>query len=107
MQQSFVYGTSDRRIAIFTDSAPFFIGYDGNNAWAEYDGAGLIVGRRLFTDETDFELAAWHPGSGTEWEYTDGIGSLRFTTAGDGTMRDTFAYDSFGNGRIWVCTLLK
>ena len=98
-QVRFIHDTFDRRIGIVTNSVSYYIGYDGDNAWVEYDGAGAVQARRLFADTIDAGLAAWYPATGTEWLESDVLGSLRFTTNGTGAVNSSSAFDSYGNSR--------
>ena len=98
-QVRFIHDTFDRRIGIVTNSVSYYIGYDGDNAWVEYDGAGAVQARRLFADTIDAGLASWYPATGTEWLESDVLGSLRFTTNGTGAVSSSSAFDSYGNSR--------
>ena len=45
--------------------------YDGQHAWADFDGVGLVTARYLFGDQVDEILARWQPTEGTGWYLTD------------------------------------
>jgi RHS repeat-associated protein len=70
--------------------------YDGEHAWADYDGSGNMMARYLFQDGIDQIAARWRPGEGTAWYLTDHLGTVRDLVDDTGAVVNTISYDLFG-----------
>ncbi|MEM9658328.1 MAG: hypothetical protein AAF961_08210, partial [Planctomycetota bacterium] len=101
----FIYDLFDRRIAKTVDAdgagpgvaVTVYTAYDGEHAWADFDGTGAVVARYLFGDRIDEIIARWRPAEGTAWYLTDHLGTVRDLVDDAGTLINTITYDSFGN----------
>ena len=92
----FVYDVFDRRIVKTVGGQSVVTVYDGEHAWADYDGNGVAVTRYLFGDRTDEILARHQSDTGTAWYLTDTLGSVRILTDGVGQTISRTDYGSFG-----------
>ena len=93
----YAYDVLDRRIAETVNGVSTYFINDGNELWAEVDGAGAITARYLQGAATDERIARYQPGEGTAWYLTDRLGSVRDTVDASGNLINHIDYDSFGN----------
>jgi RHS repeat-associated protein len=71
--------------------------YDGSNIWADLDGSGNLVTRRLFLDAVDAVTARISAGGTVAWYLIDRLGSVDALTDSTGAVIDRIDYDGFGN----------
>jgi RHS repeat-associated protein len=71
--------------------------YDGQNTYADFDGAGALKERYLYGPAIDELLARTDSGGTSAWYLTDRLGSVRDIANTSGTVIDHLAYDSFGS----------
>ncbi|MCI0456868.1 MAG: hypothetical protein L0Z62_07815 [Gemmataceae bacterium] len=71
------------------------VGLENWDIWADLDGSSSLTTRYLRGDAIDQLLARLGAQSG--WLLTDRQGSVRAVTDRDGVLKDTIAYDGFGN----------
>jgi RHS repeat-associated protein len=94
----------DRRIGVWEDvdgagpqgPSQRWTVYDGDNPWADFDGAGSLITRYLYSPAIDQLFARISAAGEVDWYLTDHLGSVRQIVASDGTVRDAITYDSFG-----------
>jgi RHS repeat-associated protein len=96
-EQSFTHDVLDRRIGIVANGVTTRISYLDENAWADYNAAGVATKRYLFADRIDGNLANWTATNGTQWYLTDKLGSTRALASSGGALGTNVGYDSFGN----------
>jgi RHS repeat-associated protein len=70
--------------------------YDGQNTYADFNGAGALLKRYLYGPAIDAILARTDSGGTSAWYLTDKLGTVRDITSESGTVIDHVAYDSFG-----------
>src|SRR5262249_48489177 len=74
-----------------------FYVYNGDNAWADANGTGVVTARYLFGNRID-ELLARHQGErATLWYLTDRLGTVRDLTDDSDNLLNHIKYDSYGN----------
>lgn len=96
-QQNFTHDVLDRRIGILANGVTTRISYLDENAWADYNTAGVATKRYLLADRIDGNLANWTASNGTQWYLTDKLGSIRGVANSSGALGTSVGYDSFGN----------
>ncbi len=96
-EQNFTHDVLDRRIGIVANGVETRISYLDENAWADYNAAGVATKRYLFADRIDGNLANWTATNGTQWYLTDKLGSIRALATSGGALGTNVGYDSFGN----------
>jgi RHS repeat-associated protein len=98
----FTYDVEDRRIGKSVSGsaqAPstLWTVYDGDNAFADFNGSGSLTARYLYGLGLD-DLLGRVDGSGNlAWYLTDELGSVRQLVTSSGTVLDQLTYDSYGN----------
>ena len=103
-EATFVYDVFDRRIGQIVDadgagpaaSEETWTVYDGEHAWADFDAAGNVLARYLYTETIDEIVARYRPGEGTSWYLTDRLGTVRDIVDAAGAVTNHIDYDSFG-----------
>jgi len=70
--------------------------YDGSNAVADVDQNGNVLARFATTQNIDEPLAMLR-GSATDYYESDLLGSITSVTATNGSIAQTYTFDSFGN----------
>jgi RHS repeat-associated protein len=103
-ESTYRYDALDRRIGktVDTDGAgpqsavTLHTVYDGEHAWADFEGAGAVSARYLFGDRMDEIVARWQPTIGTAWYLTDHLGTIHDLTDAAGVLSNSVTYDSFG-----------
>jgi RHS repeat-associated protein len=92
----YTYDVFDRLIVRSNNGRQVMTVYDGNHAWADFDGVGTVQARYLFGQRIDQILARWQPGSGVAWYLTDHLGTVRDLVNAVGQIINHLDYDSFG-----------
>jgi len=102
---NYVYDALNRRIAEQVDadgagvSSPVttWTVFDGENPYADFNGAGTLTERYLHGAAVDALLARSDASGVTDWYLTDRLGSVRDIVDTSGTVLYHTGYDSFGN----------
>jgi RHS repeat-associated protein len=92
---SFKYDPFGRRIYKSSSSATSVYAYDGDNLVEETNRAGGVVARYEQTQNIDEPLAMLRSGT-TNYYHSDGLGSVTSLSNADGSLAQTYQYDSFG-----------
>jgi RHS repeat-associated protein len=92
----YTYDVFDQRIAVSVDSVTTATAYDGQSAWADFNGAGAVVARYLAGAKIDQMLARFRPGEGVSWYLTDRLGSVRDLVNAAGQLINHIDYSAFG-----------
>ncbi|MEO1525906.1 MAG: putative Ig domain-containing protein [Planctomycetota bacterium] len=95
-ETEYVFDALDRRTIVEEDGESTQIVYSGENAWADFDGAGVIIAHYLFGAGRDEIVARARPGEGTAWHLADKIGSVRDVTSEEGIVVSRVDYGTFG-----------
>jgi len=92
----FTYDVENRRIgkSVISGTQTWF-GYDGQNSYADFNGAGSLTMRYLTGQALD-SLYARFDGTNTGWYLDDMLGSVRQVANTSGTVLDALTYDSYG-----------
>jgi RHS repeat-associated protein len=94
----FTYDVENRRIGKNTLSGgQSWTGYDGVNAYADFNTSGSLTYRYLFANAIDFLLARVDTSGNAMWYLTDKLGSVRENVNPSGSVLDSITYDSYGN----------
>jgi RHS repeat-associated protein len=93
---TFKYDPFGRRIEKISPTATSIFVYDGDDLVETVNSSGGIVARYTQTDNVD-EPIAMQRGSATSYYERDGLGSITSLTAANGTVAQSYTYDSFGN----------
>jgi len=101
---TYVYDALNRRIAEQIDADGAGAGspvttwtvFDGENPYADFDGAGTLTERYLHGAAVDALLARSDASGITDWYLTDRLGSVRDIVNTSGTVLYNTGYDSFG-----------
>jgi RHS repeat-associated protein len=94
----FTYDLQNRRIGKNTLSGgQSWTGYDGVNAYADFNSGGSLTYRYLFGNAIDFLLARVDTAGNAMWYLTDKLGLVRENTDGNGNVLDSITYDTYGN----------
>jgi RHS repeat-associated protein len=93
---SYKYDPFGRRIEKSVGGMVTWYLYDRANILAEYDGAGSLMARHTHGPRADEPLVL-ERGAAAYFFQTDGLGSVRALTGGQGAIVETYDYDSFGN----------
>lgn len=104
MQATYTYDALNRRIGTDVDADGAGVGspvqtwmvYDGQNIYADFNGAGMLQTRYLYGPSIDQILARTSSSGTTAWYLTDHLGSVRDITNISGGVIDHVSYDSFG-----------
>ena len=92
---SFRYDPFGRRIYKSSPSGTSIFAYDGDNLVEEVNSTGAVVARYSQGQHID-EPLAMSRASVTSFYEADGLGSVTSLTASNGTLAQTYTYDSFG-----------
>jgi RHS repeat-associated protein len=92
----FTYDIEDRRIGKSTNGTQTWTFYNGQNPYADFNGAGSLTYRYLYGKGLD-QLFARYDGTASKWYLTDNIGSIRLFVTTAGTILDQLSYDGYGN----------
>jgi RHS repeat-associated protein len=93
---SFKYDPFGRRIEKISPTATSIFAYDGDNLVETVNSSGGVVARYAQAPGIDQPLAMQR-GTTTSYYEQDGIGSVTSLTATNGTVSQSYTYDSFGN----------
>jgi RHS repeat-associated protein len=93
---SFKYDPFGRRIYKSSSLGTSIYAYDGNNVIEAANSAGGLLAHYAQGQSVDQPLAI-QQGSTTSFYEADGLGSITSLTALNGTLSQTYTYDSFGN----------
>jgi RHS repeat-associated protein len=93
---TFNYDPFGRRIEKISPNATSIFVYDGNNLVETANSSGGEVARYTQGQNID-ESLAMQRGSTTDYYEADGLGSITSLTASNGTVTQSYTYDSFGN----------
>ena len=94
---TYTYDPLDRRIGFKDNGTQTWVVWDGQNPYADFNGAGTLQERYLYGPAIDALLARTDSGGTTAWYLTDRIGTVRDIVNTSGTVIDHLSYDSFGN----------
>ncbi len=92
----FKYDPAGRRIEKISPSATSIFVYDGNNLIETVNATGGVVARYAQDRNIDEPLAVLQ-GTTTDYYEQDGVGSVTSLTASNGSLAESYTYDSFGN----------
>src|SRR5262249_54171954 len=73
----YTYDLFNRRIAETANGTVMRFVSNGNQIWADFNGAGTVIARYLTGSRIDEMLARFRPGEGTSWYLTDRVSSVR------------------------------
>jgi RHS repeat-associated protein len=93
---TFKYDPFGRRIEKISPNATSIFVYDGVNLVETANGSGGEVASYIQGQNIDAPLAMDRRGTVDYYEQ-DGVGSVTSLTAGNGSLAQTYTYDSFGN----------
>ena len=93
---TFKYDPLGRRIYKESPNATSIFLYDGDDLVETVNSAGSTVARYTPGPNID-EPLAMQRGTTTDYYEADGLGSVTSLTASNGTVAQSYAYDSFGN----------
>ena len=93
---SFKYDPFGRRIEKISPATTSIFAYDGDNLVETVNSSGGVVARYAQAPGIDQPLAMQR-GTTTSYYEQDGIGSVTSLTATNGTVSQSYSYDSFGN----------
>jgi RHS repeat-associated protein len=71
--------------------------WDRGNIWADLDGNGNLVTRRLFLDGMTTPAARINADGSVNWYLTDQLGSVRLIVDNTSAVLDASNYDAWGN----------
>jgi RHS repeat-associated protein len=100
----YTYDVFDRRIGVLEDADGAGLNpavqswtlYDGDNAWADFNGSGTLTMRYLNGTGMDQRFARVDGSGNVGWYLTDNLGSVRQVVQTDGTVLDAISYTAFG-----------
>jgi RHS repeat-associated protein len=93
---TFKYDPFGRRIYKQSPNATNIFVYDGDNLVETVNSSGGTVGRYTQGQSID-EALALQRGTTTDYYEADGLGSITSLTATNGSITQSYTYDSFGN----------
>ena len=94
---SYAYDANNQRISKTTGGVTTRYVYDRSNVALEFTAATNPNIRHFYGTEVD-QILAQDKGSGNvSWQLTDQLGSVRALVGSDGSLRNRFEYDAFGN----------
>ena len=93
---TFKYDPFGRRIEKISPTTTSIFAYDGDNLVETVNSSGGVVARYAQAPGIDQPLAMQR-GTTTSYYEQDGIGSVTSLTAANGTVSQSYTYDSFGN----------
>ncbi|PSB14254.1 hypothetical protein C7B65_26655 [Phormidesmis priestleyi ULC007] len=95
---SYAYDAHNQRIAKTTEGMTTRYVYDRGNLALEFNGTATTPTVRYFYGTQVDQILAQDKGSGNvSWMVTDQLGSVRALVGNDGTVRNRYDYDAFGN----------
>jgi RHS repeat-associated protein len=93
---TFKYDPFGRRIEKISPTTTSTFAYDGDSLVETVNGSGGVVARYTLGQNLD-EPLAMERGSTMDYYEADGLGSITSLTASNGTVAQSYTYDSFGN----------
>ncbi len=96
-ESRFAYDAFDRRVRIETNGNSIYVGFDGRNAWTDFDSDGAVLTRYLFGTTLDSLLASMQSDGTVRWYLADQVGTITQILDSVGGASSQIAYDSFGN----------
>jgi RHS repeat-associated protein len=104
MQATYTYDALGRRIGVQVDddgtgphaAAQTWTVYDGQNTYADFDGAGTLAERYLYGPAIDELFARTDSGGTSAWYLPDKLGTIRDIVNTSGAVLDHLGYDAFG-----------
>jgi RHS repeat-associated protein len=93
---TFKYDPFGRRIEKVSPTATSIFLYDGDNLVQTVNSSGTVVAHYTQTQNID-EPLAMQRGTAVDYYEADGLGSVTSLTASNGTIAQSYTYDSFGN----------
>jgi RHS repeat-associated protein len=99
---NYTYDVFDHRIGVTTTAASggsttLHTVYDGQNAWADFNGSNQVLDHYLMGRDLDQLLARLDASNNIGWYLTDQAGSVRDIATTSGSLIDHVKYSSFGN----------
>src|SRR5262249_35358176 len=94
---TFTYDGLDRRIGFQVSGTQTWTVYDGQDAYADFDGSGTLLERYLHGPAVDEILARTSSGGTRAWYLTDHLGTVRDVASTGGAEIHHYVYDSYGN----------
>ena len=95
---AYSYDAGNQRISKTTGGITTRYVYDRSNVALEFTGATTTPNIRYFYGtQVDQVLAQDKGGGNVSWQLTDQLGSVRALVGNDGSVRNRFEYDAFGN----------
>ena len=95
---AYSYDANNERISKTTGGVTTRYVYDRNHVALEFTGAATTPSVRYFYATQVDQILAQDKGSGNvSWQLTDQLGSVRALVGNDGSVRNRFEYDAFGN----------
>ncbi|MFO0847151.1 MAG: putative Ig domain-containing protein [Gemmataceae bacterium] len=91
----YAYDAQGRRVMQWVSGTPLYTVYDGDNAWMDESGGGVVTARYLFGDRADETFTRWTHGANSAWYLTDSLGTVRDVVEATGLV-DTASYSAFG-----------
>ncbi|MFZ0819220.1 MAG: RHS repeat-associated core domain-containing protein [Candidatus Acidiferrales bacterium] len=101
---SFKYDPLGRRIEKVSPTFTSIFAYDGDNLTETTNSSGAVVARYAQTQNIDEPLAELR-SSTTSYYEADGLGSITSLTGSNGTLAQSYTYDSFANTTASTGTL--
>jgi RHS repeat-associated protein len=96
-QTTYTYDALSRRIGVSTGGSQTWTIFDGQNPYADFNGAGALQVRYLYGAAIDSLLARTNSAGTTAWYLVDQLGSVRDITDASGVVIYHAAYDSWGS----------
>src|SRR5580700_11743032 len=93
---TFKYDSFGRRIEKSSSATTSIYAYDGEALIEETNATGSVVARYAQGQDIDESLALLR-GTTTDYYDADGLGSITSLTASNGSVAQSYTYDSFGN----------
>jgi RHS repeat-associated protein len=95
---AYTYDANNERISKTIGGVTTRYVYDKSNVALEFTGAATTPSVRYFYGTRVDQILAQDKGNGNvSWDLTDQLGSVRALVGNDGTLRNRFEYDAFGN----------
>jgi len=95
-QSTYTYDPRDQRIGVNANGTQTWTVYDGQNPYADFNGAGPVQKRYLYGPAVDALMARTDSAGNTAWYLTDKLGTIRDIATTSGTVVDHLSYDSYG-----------
>jgi RHS repeat-associated protein len=93
---TFKYDPFGRRIEKISPTTTSIFAYDSNNLVETVNASGSVAAHYVHGTNID-EPLAMQRGTTTDYYEADGLGSITSLTATNGTIAQSYTYDSFGN----------